>query len=370
MKKILYGVCGIGNGHTYRQLPTLSYLAQTHKIMIFAYGDSLKFFLAYFAEHANVRVVEVAAPYYVGDKTGIDFAATAKRALDSGINYTAVNNQALNEARKYLGKTDLVISDYEPISAQYAYTYNVPLVTIDQQSKYLSGDFPTQLNGQGYIDEVERLRLFFPKAAARIACSFFRVPQHHGTEKVLLYPPVLRDEVKAMGGKLATRNPKEVLVYLTAQDGFGQKPAQIVELLISQPAMHFQVFIPKTADGTTIKVSKNVSLYQHGDQDFTKILSSCAGMATTAGHGLLSEAMYLGIPVLALPLPLYEQQMNAHVIEANGFGMSAPALSPETLSRFARNLPQFARAIKKDQRILLRGDGQQEIKTFLEQNFL
>ncbi len=338
--------------------------------MIFAYGDSLKFFLAYFADHENVRVTEVAVPYYVGSKAGIDFAATAKRALDTGINYTAVNNQALNEAHKYLGNTDLVISDYEPISAQYAYAYNVPLVTIDQQSKYLSGDFPTQLNGHGYIDEVERLRLFFPKAAARIACSFFTVPKRIGTEKVLLYPPILRDEVKAMGGKLAKRNPKELLVYLTAQVGFGQNPAQIVEILASQPAMRFHVFIPKTTDAATIKGSENVSLYQHGDQDFTKILSSCAGIMTTAGHGLLSEAMYLGIPVLALPLPLYEQQMNAQVIEANGFGMLAPALNPETLNRFARNLPQFARAIKTDQQILLRGDGQQEIKTFLEQNFL
>ncbi len=71
-------------------------------------------------------------PYYIGNRTGIDFAATAKRAAAQGIDYVAVNSRALNEASKYLGKADLVISDYEPISAQYAYAYSVPLVTIDQ----------------------------------------------------------------------------------------------------------------------------------------------------------------------------------------------------------------------------------------------
>jgi hypothetical protein len=43
--------------------------------------------------------------------------------------------------QELIGKPDLVISDYEPISAQYAYASGTPLVTIDQQSKYLVGDY-------------------------------------------------------------------------------------------------------------------------------------------------------------------------------------------------------------------------------------
>jgi len=99
MKKILYGVCGIGNGHIYRQLPTLSYLAQSNKIMIFAYGDSLRFFSSFFADHTNVKIVEVAVPYYVGGRSGIDFQASAKLMEESGVNYAAINSRALDEKR-------------------------------------------------------------------------------------------------------------------------------------------------------------------------------------------------------------------------------------------------------------------------------
>jgi UDP:flavonoid glycosyltransferase YjiC (YdhE family) len=39
-KKILYGVCGIGMGHTYRQLPLLDELAIDNRIVLFVYGES------------------------------------------------------------------------------------------------------------------------------------------------------------------------------------------------------------------------------------------------------------------------------------------------------------------------------------------
>lgn len=42
--KILYGVCGIGMGHTYRQLPLLDNLAAEAEIVLFAYGESLAFY--------------------------------------------------------------------------------------------------------------------------------------------------------------------------------------------------------------------------------------------------------------------------------------------------------------------------------------
>ena len=64
--------------------------------------------------------------------------------------------------------------------------------------------------------------------------------------------------------------------------------------------------------------------------------------------------MYLGIPVYAMPLPLYEQQMNAHVIAANGFGVSHQRLDKGVLSDFLSNLPNYRRAIEADRSVLLR----------------
>ncbi|HSX32849.1 MAG TPA: glycosyltransferase family protein [Candidatus Saccharimonadales bacterium] len=365
MKKILYGVCGIGNGHIYRQLPTLNHLALSHRIMIFAYGDSLTLFSTHFAGHANVKVVEVAVPYYVGNRTGIDFQASAKLIEESGIDYAAMNSHAMHEAWQYVGQADLAISDYEPVTAQYAYAYGVPLVTIDQQSKYLSGAFPAELHGSTYVDEVVRLRMFFPTAAARIACSFFNVPQLPDHETVHLYPPVIRSDFKLH----RTRKHNELLVYLTAQPGSKQSPAALMAVLGRQRDTVFHVFLSKTARLQT-EVPKNVRLYQHGGKEFKLLLETCAGVIATAGHSLLSEAMYLGVPVLALPLPLYEQQMNAEIIQQGQFGLSADLLTPDVLQEFITNLARYAHNIKTDTTLLLRGDGQQDILAFIQDRFL
>lgn len=369
MKKILYGVCGISNGHTYRQLPTLDHLAKSNKVMVFAYGDSLRFFSSHFANHKNVKVVEVAVPYYVGSRTGVDFDASAKLAAESGVDYIGINNRALGAAYRYLGKADLVISDYEPVCAQYAYAYTVPLLTIDQQSKYLSGDFPDELNNQTYVDEVVRLRMFFPVASARIACSFFKVAELQNAEKVLCCPPVLRKELSSIKSS-SKREANKILVYLTAQKGLKQSLPNLIDVLSTQKNVNFYVFTSKGALAEKLNLPSNIKLREHGDGEFQTLLRTCSGIIATAGHGLLSEAMYLGIPVLALPLPLYEQQMNAEVISKNRFGISSQALTSKILNTFINELPSFAENIEKDNSVLLRGDGQSIIINFIEKNYL
>ncbi len=44
-RKILYGICGIGTGHTYRQLPIVEhFVGKGDRLVIFAYGESLDFY--------------------------------------------------------------------------------------------------------------------------------------------------------------------------------------------------------------------------------------------------------------------------------------------------------------------------------------
>jgi Glycosyl transferase family 1 len=69
----------------------------------------------------------------------LDFAASLDAAQNQHINFFQENIAAMAQAQKMIGKPDLVISDYEPVSAQYAYAYDAPLITVDQQSKYLIG---------------------------------------------------------------------------------------------------------------------------------------------------------------------------------------------------------------------------------------
>lgn len=351
MKKILFGVCGIAGGHAYRQIPLIEHYAKNAKIMVFAYGDSLRILSKRFGSYDNIKVVPVAVPYYVGNANGLDFAETQRRVEASGIDYDGINSRALNTASKYLDGADIVISDYEPIAAQYAYAHNVPLVTIDQQSKYLYGDFPDLLNGTKYVDEVERLRLFFPRADARIACSFFDVEQR-GSERVHIAPPIFRAELSEIK-KSANRDDKTILVYLSAQSDEREYIDDMLKLFVAFGDYVFHVFVPEKIG----VMPANVKLYKHGDEHFEQILPTCSAIISTAGHGLLSEAMYLGLPVLAMPLDIYEQQMNAEIIGKHGFGMSAKKLTANNLDEFLANIPIYRRAIIEDRKVLMRGDG-------------
>jgi uncharacterized protein (TIGR00661 family) len=366
MKRILYGICGIGLGHTHRQLPILDHLARKHRIHILAYGESHRFCTARYRRHPRVTVGRVAVPFIAGDRNGLDFTATARHPANRGRDFNAINWRALARASRIIGTPDLVISDYEPISAAYAYMRRAPLVTIDQQSKYLSGSFPRLLGGQGYADEVARLRLFFPRADARIAVSFFRVRQKPGAEDVRIYPPVIKDWILSLERKPA-KTPA-ILTYLSSQQELGQRHEDIARLLRSINAT-FHVFV-KGAGRLRKFSSPKLAFHEHGDPRFRQVMRECTGIISTAGHTLLSEAMYLGIPVYALPLPVYEQQMNASIIARNGFGASHPRIGRRKLADFIRNLPRYARNIKRDTRVLLRRPGQREIIAYLEKNFL
>lgn len=354
MKKILYGICGIGNGHTYRQLPIITTFAERgDQVMIFAYGSSYAFYHQFAKDYPNLAVERVAVPFYQGCASGLDFSASLKMVQNQE-NFFAINTQAWAKASQWLGQPNLVISDYEPTSAQYAYAYHAPLITFDQQSKYLMGDFPETLSGQSYRDEVMRLRLFFPKAAKRIACSFFHVAprQDPKAESVVICPPPLRDQILQIQ-RAPQQGSHTIIVYFSEQHFAHHSLPEMVDLFSEFSTTRFHIFLPQVQKDLPLN-NHQAMFYHHGDSQFNELLANCHGIIATAGHTLLAEAMYLGIPVYTLPLPIYEQLINADVIDRHGFGLSHGEISKEKLAYFLAHLPTFAQNIHKDRTTLLR----------------
>lgn len=364
--KILFGICGLGNGHTYRQLPLVEHFSKIAEVVIFAHDNSYNFYNDKYKNIHSVTVIQVAMPFYVGNKNGLDFKESAELQINQKDIFN-INCVALAKASKELGKPDLVITDYESVSAQYAYAHNAPLITIDQQSKYLCGDFPEELSGTTFKDEVERLHMFFPKVAARIACSFFKVPLREDGDEVYFSPPTLKDSVVKMN-----RHPKNnsILVYISAAREFGQTPEEIVRVCATQENFEFHIFLGQGElyDPKRL-LSSNIHIYEHGNSMFDEIMQECSGIVSTAGHSLLSEAMYLNIPVYAIPVSPYEQHMNSRIIDKNKFGVEYKNIDQQKLSIFLNNLTVFKKNIETDTKILLRGVGQEKIIEFINSSF-
>jgi uncharacterized protein (TIGR00661 family) len=353
-KKIVMGICGIGNGHMNRQIPVLKHLLDVgHEVIVLVSEGRSHEILDRFSGYPNLKVMDTANPYFVGGEAGLDFLATAE-AQKNSVQFLQVNARVLHEITSFFGRADLVISDYELVSAQYAYAKGASLVTLDQQSKYLRGSFPPNLNGSTYQDEVERLRMFFPLATKRFALSFFNVDQADAKVidgEVSLHAPIIRTALIERINQEKSSKPS-LVVYMSDQHAADSGLESWSTVLSTQPEIDVHVFLPRRLRKP--ENYANLHFYFHGDQSFDDLLAAAHGVVATAGHSLLSEAMFLEIPVLALPLPLYEQQMNAHIIDAHGFGLSSDKLTSTSLDEFVRHLDMYTNNIRRDQRVLLR----------------
>jgi len=60
------------------------------------------------------------------------------------------------------------------------------------------------------------------------------------------------------------------------------------------------------------------------------------------GFSLMSEAVYLGKPMLAMPLfGQFEQALNSRYLEREGYGLAATELTAETVERFIDGLDGY-----------------------------
>lgn len=351
MKKILYGICGIGNGHFFRQVPVIEHLLESnHQILFFAYGESLKLLTRY-QNNPLVKIIEVSVPYFIGNKEGVDFVTSEK--INSQFDYS-INLKAFSQAQTWLGKPDLVISDYEPVCAQYGYAYLSPVVTIDQQSKFFTRSTPASINGFNCEDEIMRLHMFFP-SAHRIACSFFKVVEKNN---VTIVPPLYRKSIKEI-----VRNPLEnqFIIYLSAQPGFKQSLKEVIDIVKGRKE-EFHIF---TKEVFTESLPENIFIYPHGSCEFDKLLSTCSGVISTAGHNLLGECMYLNIPVYAMPIDLYEQQLNAYMLSEFCYGLNSSIFSEVKLNEFIQKNSFYKENIRHSQ-ILLKEDGTHKLLQLID----
>lgn len=332
-------------------------LEQGHKVMVFTSGAGLDFFRDRFPSHKNLTVLTIAPIYYAGTEKGIDFKKTAYDKNNQQ-NSTRINALAMHKVHQEFGCPDLVISDYDPVAAQYAYVKRAPLITIDQQSKYLVGHFMESVEDTSIIDEIERLSVFFPRAEKRIAVSFFKVEKQKDEAyfDVEVFPPMLRRAVIDAKGAPLSREPS-ILMYISAQQ-LGEQPMEewlntLESALPEEFSAH--IFLPLRLD--LPQNTSNVFYYHHGDKRFDQILFASHGVISTAGHNLLSEAMHLEKPLYALPLPAYEQQINASIITNGSFGISSSTLTQVELHTFFANLDQYAENIRKDSKYLFKEPG-------------
>lgn len=171
--KILIGICGIGNGHLSRQTNVINLLMNNyHKIVIATTRNNINYFETKFPQ---IKVLEISIPWISCNSKGIDFVASMKQYQKENIDqFSKFLNFSINVEKAFCGIPDLVITDYEPNVAQYSYAVGIPLICMEQQSKFLYLD-ELKINNYSILEEKKRINYFFPKYAYKIISSFFPI---------------------------------------------------------------------------------------------------------------------------------------------------------------------------------------------------
>lgn len=355
-KNILIGVCGLGNGHAIRQEAVATHLLELgHRVTFFGHGSSYDYLKSSFPDN-EVHLVSMA--WLPSSSHGLHFSEASAHPLnadfDLGRNLAAMGSVV----DTFGGAPDIIITDYEAVSAQLSYASNTPLVTIDNQSITLGFECPN-VAGHGSREETSRLGLLFPRADLRLVTTCFKWSHPRRKDfQTQEIPPILRENIlrakeASLGFKIGS-----ILVYLSPFENTEPRLRELIKIFGLFHNFNFSVFC--VANTNSIVLPLNVRILKFSDAEFLECLCNAEAVISTAGHSIISELIYLQKPMLLTPFNTYEQLLNASRIEELGLGQFYSEISEEGLARFLAML-NFHRSrfceSERDGLISLRWDG-------------
>lgn len=324
MARIVYGVSGEGSGHSSRARVVLEHLVRAgHEVKVVTYDRGIR---------------NLGTDFDLFETVGLHIASVNNRV--SPLKTLAVNLQQLPEGHKKLVALketifkgfapEVVFTDFEPMTAYLAHHYGIPLVTIDNQHRlrYMAYDYPPELKNDRNL-AVGIIRAMVPKPDVSLVTTFYFGALKN--RRTFLFPPLLRKQVR----DLSPTNEGHVLVYLTS--GF----EQFVDMLKQFPRERFVVY----GQGDH-GVRGNLTYKAPSTDGFLHDLAGSKAVMATAGFTLITEALHLKKPYLALPMAgQFEQAINAVFLDKLGCGINLHQPAPEGIGNFLYRLPEFDAAL-------------------------
>ena len=281
--KVLYAIQGTGNGHLSRAEDIVPYLRKRCQVDILVSGTQSQLTPSFSIDY-QLR--------------GMSFMSSKKGKVD--IIKTAVNTNVFKffkeisqfPAKKY----DLIISDFEPISAWSAKYHGVKSVELSHQAAVSHPNSPKPI-------EKHRIGNFI---LGNYCPSPHKYGFHFESYASSIFTPVIRENIR----KLESENRGHYTVYLPAyHDDF-----------IVQTLMHFKVEWHVFSKYATCRYRVNNVWVNPIDADnFTDSLRTSEGVLCGAGFELPAEALFLNKKLMVIPMMgQYEQLCNAESLKKIG----------------------------------------------------
>jgi uncharacterized protein (TIGR00661 family) len=318
MANILYGVNGEGSGHSTRAKEVITHLQHKgHTVHVVSF-DRGRQNLGESFEVTEIYGFRIA---YVNNQ--VRYKRTLAKNLMSAPKAARSVRQLMRLVEQW--KIELVITDFEPLSCHIGRRKRLPVISIDNQHCLTNTDvsYPRQYRRDAAAVKLVT-RLMTPRADAYLVLSFF--PVQARTQNTFVYPPILRKEVL----ETTPGDGEHVLVYVTSPS------ANLVELLKNVRCSFIAYGFGREGQ------EGNILFKKPSMANFLQDLANCKAVAANAGFSLLSEALYLGKPYLAVPVRhQFEQILNAYYVGEMGYGSYWEELNKERVESFLFNLPLY-----------------------------
>jgi len=327
MTRILYGFSGEGSGHSSRAREMMRHLQELgHEVL----GASYDRGFANLKDDFELVEIEGLSIASVDNRVSVVKTFTENLAkLPDGI----AGLRRLRTARKAF-RPEVVITDFEPMTAYLAQHDGLPLITLDNQHRMRYVDTPVPPGrSKDALATLAVIRGLVPKPDVSLVTTFWFGDVKN--DRTFLFPPILRREVL----RAEPTNDGHVLVYFTK--GFDA----FLDRLREQTGERFVVY------GTgRVGVDGNCEHRAPSGPGFLDALRGAKAVISTAGFTLMTEALHLAKPMLALPMAgQYEQELNAHLLADAGYGASGRDAGADdeagpgtgTVASFLADLPRF-----------------------------
>lgn len=318
MANILYGVNGEGAGHSTRAKEVISHLKRSrHTVHVVSFDRGLTNLRRDF----EVEEIHGWRLAYIDNR--VRYRRTVARNL-LGARRTVASVERLKKLCEER-EVELVITDFEPLSCHVGHRRHIPVISIDNQHCLTNTDvsYPREYRADAAATKMV-VRMMVPRANAYLVTSFFNAKVTR--RNTFLFPPILRESVL----RAKPQTGEQILVYVTF-------PAPALAKLLASVRCRFVAygFGREGQDGNILY--KNPSL-----DGFLEDLIDAQAIVANAGFSLVTEALHLGKPYLAVPVEhQFEQVFNAYWLEKVGYGAYWDELNRERVESFLYNLPHY-----------------------------
>ncbi|MFY8021037.1 MAG: glycosyltransferase family protein [Bacteroidia bacterium] len=300
--KILFAIQGTGNGHLSRAGEIIPHLLQHGDLDVLVSGTQSDVSLPYIIKYKRKGI-----SFTFGKNGGIDMVDSIVKLRPFQF-FKDIRNCPVEDY-------DLVINDFEPISAWACWLKGLPCFGLSHQASFLSNKTPR-------IDGSNKVPNFILKHFAPVSD---KIGFHFQAYDDFIQTPVIRSQIRKNG----LSNKGHITVYLPAYSD-----DLIIKHLNSIPDMEWHVF---SKHGNRAYYKNNVSVQPIHNNAFVESLCSSDGLITNGGFESPAEAMYLHKKIMVIPMNnQYEQLCNAKALKLMG------ALVVNTIdSKFTHILKQW-----------------------------